>query len=133
MSYLRSIKAFYKFMQNHSGGTKLSITAMTFPFGAAATTLGITQVWILSRDYYCRAFHETAHALCHLIGSDFRPDIVLVLIGSLLLYTVAHFWKLRRLSLRAHLVVAFSTILFCVGTYVIRFLLPGPLEAWLAK
>ncbi len=87
-------------------------------------------LWSLFRELYCRAWHQSSPVLCHYIDWEFRPDLVVVAIVALIAYAIVHFWRLRRVSLRTHVIVLAGLWLTSLLVLVLARLLPGKWEAW---
>jgi len=110
--------------------TSLWVALVTFPVNAFFVSTGLGGIWNLFRELYCRAYHESAKVLCHYFDWEFRPDFILIHLGTISLYTLIHFWFLRHLSYRRY----FFTLLFCgagwLSIFIISRLVPGEWDAW---
>lgn len=87
-------------------------------------------LWNTFREFYCRNYHESAQLLCRIIDWDFRPDLALIFLMTLLSYPIFFFWKCKRLTRRASLIMIIKcVIVFCL-LVAVRIFIPGQWENW---
>jgi hypothetical protein len=110
--------------------TGLWISLLSFPLATFFVTTGLTGLWFLFRELYCRAYHKSAYILCYWCSDDFRPDALWIFLASLAAYLIIHFWWLRKLSRRTHFATLLSLGLLWALVYSVRDLVPGKWEAW---
>ena len=110
--------------------TGLWISLLSFTLAAFFFTTGLTGLWLLFRELYCRAYHKSAYILCYLCSYDFHTNGAIVFMGTPILYAIIHFGWLRRLSRHTHFVTLLSLVLLWALIQAARDFIPGKWEAW---
>jgi hypothetical protein len=107
------------------------ISLLTLPVGWFAVLIAVTGGWGILRELLCRAFHENATLLCHVIDWDFRVDTMCLALLVSVVYPLVHCLELRRKPLRLHLYCLAGFFAIAVVIRLIATLIPGKWEAWI--
>ena len=96
------------------------LSFLIFLFEAFASTVTTIIGWNFLRELYCSVYQKSAFLLCQIIESEFRPDLILLTVATLFIYSFVYFYKLRKRTLRTHIAISATLLGIVFAVILIR-------------